>query len=163
MAVRSVSRRLGRRGGPCFGLTYNDAGNWYVDIGVGTVGWSGSAVDTNNMGNYSNGTTLQGNINIPGLGWLGAAGGWNEGSWGLGGGVSGTPGVSATYGIPLSDFMTYLTDVLYPPAIYLNWLQQQNISIGDDFDLFGGGAGGGAGDFGDGGGDPGGDSGGGCQ
>jgi len=81
--------------GGCIGVAYTPQGGWYVDIGIGTPGVTGSLIQSNSPLNYASGWTLQGGIPGP-------AGGFNFDSYGVGV-QAGSPGISLTYGISVNE------------------------------------------------------------
>jgi RHS repeat-associated protein len=94
--------------GLCLGLTWNGAGNWYVDVGFGSPSASISYVVASDMGAYSNGWTIQG-----GSGEYTAGGNLSSSAAGYQIGTP-LPSVSATYGCPASDFLACASNFLAP-------------------------------------------------
>ena len=94
----------------CIGITWNTNGSWYLYVGVGTPGVNASIVGTNSVEGYSGGWTLSGGLD-------GYAGGFNDSSVGVG---VGTPGVSLTYGIPLSDALTFIGTYPWGPTALIS-------------------------------------------
>jgi hypothetical protein len=99
-----------------FGACVDQYGRIYPQLVAGTPGMSGSFGNTSNLGEHLTGTTLSVNGG-------GARAGvhFGENPTSIGGGVTiGTPGVSATYGLPpftLGDVMSRigkLPSLLYP-------------------------------------------------